>query len=424
VRRVKEKTATASWAYAGLLLFIFVVYANPGNWFDGLADVGFAKIAAAAAVTALVGSWLLYGHRVGLGGWPGLLVVALFAWVGFSALWSYWPGRSMDTFLDGTKYLAVFLLAMNVIDREERLGGLVRALAWATLIPAFGGISSWLRGEHLVDGDRASWIGIFGNPNDLAYHLVVGIAMILAARDAAPRRGARLVYLAMLVPVGFCLLITQSRGGMLAAGAVLTFWLLTSLRARASTAITRAAGVLLVVGCVFYLSPGNPWTSRMESSVAYGEDVSARGRIDAWRTGLNMAAERPLIGVGAGAFMVAWPDFAPGDAGPARTEHNTFIQLVGELGFPGLLFFVLPLGAAVIVAGRAARVRELKSYARGVQCGLAGFAVCSLWGGLAFSWPVYLLLGAAFAARRLALERATETELAAPPHGALAAGAR
>src|SRR5579872_618759 len=139
------KSPTAAWAYAGLLLFLFIVYANPGNWTDGLAEIGFAKIAAGAAFAALVGSWLLYGHRVGLGGGPGIMLCALFAWVGFSALWSYWPGQSVTTFLDGLKYLAVFLLTMNVIDSDARLGGFVRALAWATLIPAIGGIVSWAR---------------------------------------------------------------------------------------------------------------------------------------------------------------------------------------------------------------------------------------------------------------------------------------
>jgi O-antigen ligase len=134
--------------------------------------------------------------------------------------------------------------------------------------------------------------------------------------------------------------------------------------------------------------------------------MSAQGRIDAWRTGMKIMEERPLTGVGAGAFMVAWPEYAPGDAGPARTQHNTFVQLVSELGLPGLLFFVAALVAGSLGVSRAARTAYLSSYARGVQCGLAGFAVCSVWGGIAFSWPIYLLLGASFAIHRLAEEDA------------------
>lgn len=423
-RALLEKP-TAGVAYASLLVFIVVVYANPGNWFDGLADIGFAKVVAALSMAALGGAWLFYNRKLTVGGWPGMALIALFALIGFSALWSYWPGYSVETFLEGVKYLAMFLLVANVIDSEHRLSGMVRVLALASLIPAFGGISSWMRGEHLVDGDRAGWIGIFGNPNDLAYHLVVGVALILAAREADERRGVRFLWLAALVPMGVCILLTQSRGGMLSAGAVLALWVLSGLRRGGSTGALsalpmKAAGLALAVGCVLYLAPGNPWSSRMESSKAYGEDASARGRIDAWRTGLNIAADRPLTGVGAGAFMVAWPDYAPGDAGPARTEHNTFIQLIGELGVPGLLLFVIALGAGLVSAGRAARDPKLAPYARGVQCGLAGFAVCSLSGGLAFSWPVYLLLGAALAMRRM---KARDAEATAPKERLSLAGA-
>jgi O-antigen ligase len=115
---------------------------------------------------------------------------------------------------------------------------------------------------------------------------------------------------------------------------------------------------------------------------------------------MRIAVERPLTGVGAGAFMIAWPDFAPGDAGPPRTAHNTFVQLVSELGFPGLSLFVAAFVAGLIGVRQAVRAPGIAPFARGVQGGLAGFGVCSISTGLAFSWPLYLLLGLAVAAQR------------------------
>jgi O-antigen ligase len=321
----------------------------------------------------------------------------LFLWTGLSAIWSFWPSLTADTFLDGLKYHSIFLLVVNLVDSPARLRATIAWLACASTIPAFGGIVSWLRGQHLVDGDRAGWIGIFANPNDLAYHLVVGIALTLAAREGARSRAARFFFLTLLVPLGTGVLLTQSRGGMVASSVVLLLWAVRSFR-RAPTLV----GVALALGCVLYLSPRDPWRSRAESAIAFGEDVSARGRIDAWRTGLNIAYERPFTGVGAGAFVVAWPTFAPGDAGPARTEHNTFIQLLGELGIPGLALFLCAFLAGTLRLGRASSAADFAASARGVQCGLAGFAVCSLSGGLALSWPVYLLLGTSVAITRLA----------------------
>jgi O-antigen ligase len=218
-----------------------------------------------------------------------------------------------------------------------------------------------------------------------------------AAAQGAKTMMRKVAWLALLAPLCYAVLLTQSRGGMFATCVVVTLWLLRSVR-RAPLIV--GVGVTLI--CLFSLSPSNPWRARTESATAYGVDESAKGRIDAWRTGMNMAKDRPLTGVGAGAFMIAWPEYAPGDAGMVRSEHNTFVQLVAELGFPALLLFLVALTAGVLGISRAAKTKgSLAPYARGVQCGLAGFAVCSIWGGIAWSWPIYLLLGLSFATRRL-----------------------
>jgi O-antigen ligase len=390
-------TAPAGIAFGALIAFLFIVYANPGNWFDGLEDFAFAKIAAGFSLAALLGSWILYNRKLTIGGLQGALLLALFALVGFSSVWSYWPKYTFDTFADGLKYLAVFFIIANVVDSEARISTLIRVLALASCIPAFGAIWSHAHGEHLVEGDRAGWIGIFGNPNDLAYHLVVGVAMILAAANAAHSRLRKVAWWALLAPVAYGILLTQSRGGMLAACVVGLFWALRSVK-RAPVIL----GAAVIAAVVVFISPNNPWSRRTQEATAYGEDISARGRIDAWRTGLNIAKERPFTGVGAGAFMIAWPEFAPGDAGPVRTQHNTFVQLLSELGIPAILLFVGALAAGALGMRRAAKVKStLQPYARGIEAGMAGFVVCSIWGGIAFTWPIYLLLGLAFAARRV-----------------------
>lgn len=389
--------APATVAFWGLVAFFFIVYANPGNWFDGLEEVGFAKLAAGFSLAALGGSWLLYNRRLTIGGIQGWMLLALFALVGLSSAWSYWPKFTFDTFTDGLKYLAIFFIIANVVDTEARLATTIRALALASCVPAFGAIWSHAHGEHLVEGDRAGWIGIFGNPNDLAYHLVVGVAMLLAAANGAHTRLRKLAWWSLLAPVFYAILLTQSRGGMGAACVVALFWALRSVK-RAPVIL----GAVAIAAAVVFVSPNNPWSRRTQEATAYGEDVSARGRIDAWRTGLNIAKERPLTGVGAGAFMIAWPEFAPGDAGEVRTQHNTFIQLLSELGLPALLLFVTALGGAVLGMRRASKLSSsLQPYARGIQCGLVGFVICSIFGGIAFTWPIYLLLGMAFAARRI-----------------------
>ena len=394
----RSRTANAGIAFFGLLAFILIVYANPGNWFDGLEDFAFAKIAAGLSLAALAGSWLLYNRRLIVGGTQGKALLALFALVGLSAAWSFWPKFTFDTFTDGLKYLAIFLLVVNTVDSESRLMTAVRVLAIASVIPAVGAAWSHAHGEHLVEGDRAGWIGIFANPNDLAYHLVVGVAMVLASASCATTRLRKVAWLGLLAPIGYGVLLTQSRTGMFAALIVVLFYVLRSVK----RAVPFVLGGAALAAYLVMISPSNPWRARNEAATAYGEDASAKGRYDAWRTGINMVKDRPLTGVGAGAFMIAWPEYAPGDAGEARSEHNTWIQLVSELGFPALFLFLTVVGAAAVGTLHAAKVKgPLQPLARGVQAGLVGFLICSIWGGIAWTWPVYLLASFGFAVRRL-----------------------
>src|SRR5205807_831516 len=101
-------------------LFVLLVYSNPAwLFFDGN-DIGFAKGAAALSLVALGGSWLLHDRRVVFGGFVGALLILYFANVGLSSAWSLWPSLTFDTFTDGLKYLAIFFIAANVIDRPKR----------------------------------------------------------------------------------------------------------------------------------------------------------------------------------------------------------------------------------------------------------------------------------------------------------------
>jgi O-antigen ligase len=167
-----------------------------------------------------------------------------------------------------------------------------------------------------------------------------------------------------------------------------------------------ALGMIAVLALVALWAPDEIW-SRAGTTLAYREDLSAQERLDAWRTGLNVIADRPLGGIGSGAFILAWPEYAPGDAGPARTSHNTYVQVAAETGVPSLLLFLAAIAASLLQLERAARAApDLATPARANQVALAGFLVCSATGGLAFSWPLYLTLGVAASLPRIAASAA------------------
>jgi probable O-glycosylation ligase (exosortase A-associated) len=398
-RSTDRRVRSGRFAFSALLILFFLIYANPGHLlFDQSGDLGIAKAGAAFAMAALGCSWLLYGRKLRLGGWIGVTLFALFGWMAASVGWSIEPDVTRQALGEILKFFVIFFLVCNVVDELPRARTALAAFALASVIPALGALWSYAHGEHLVEGTRASWIGTFGDPNDLAYYLAAGVAAALGARELERSRARRVAWTAAIGLMLVAILFTQSRGGLITIGVVLALYTLRTVK-RARTAIPMIAVVVLAA----FLAPRATW-SRAGTTLAYQEDASARGRIDAWNTGQNVFADRPFVGVGLGAFQFSWAEYAPGDAGPARAPHNTFVQVLAETGLVGVSLFFGALVIGLTCALRAARSPLTATLGWSTFAGLCAFAVASLTLGELYSWPVYILLGLSASLARLVRE--------------------
>lgn len=99
-----------------------------------------------------------------------------------------------------------------------------------------------------------------------------------------------------------------------------------------------------------------------------------------WRKTLALVAEDPWRGVGAGNFVVEFPRFERvGEAKPHA--HNDGLQVLAELGLPGLFLFLGMLYAGLVAALRVlVEAREPRVYAAGTAVfgGLLAFVVAGL----------------------------------------------
>jgi putative inorganic carbon (hco3(-)) transporter len=375
--------------------FVISIYASAPQLIPPLAAINPGKTLIALAFAALLWSAVLCGRRLRLGtGAGGGALYLFFLLVLASPIWSLWPRLSLSAAGESLKYAAGFFVAVNVLDSPARIRRGAVLLALASLIPAVGAIHSSLTGAHIVEETRAAWIGVFSNPNFLAYHLVVAVPLALALRELERRQVVKLLWLGAVAVLATAILLTESRGGSLGLGGVLLLWLVRGL-ARGRMAV----GAAVAVAIALLMAPGGPWNRAETRATLAGQvDASAQGRIDAWRTAQRIVAARPLDGVGIGAFVVGYDRYAPGDAGPARTAHNSFLMIAAEVGLPALVLFALALTLAFLALGRAARAAPAQApLIRAVQTSLFGFVVCSLTGGYTFTWPLYFLLGMAAA---------------------------
>jgi O-antigen ligase len=115
------------------------------------------------------------------------------------------------------------------------------------------------------------------------------------------------------------------------------------------------------------------------------------GRTDLWTVGLRMVRAHPLDGVGVGNFPVVSADYVLQPGLIKRSElifstapkvtHNTYLEILAEMGFPGLLLFLGIVGSSLLCVLRAARLWArrgavgMEALARGVLLGLIGLLV-------------------------------------------------
>jgi O-antigen ligase len=164
------------------------------------------------------------------------------------------------------------------------------------------------------------------------------------------------------------------------------------------------AAAVLVAGLVAF-APGTFW-ARSATITQYESDASVEGRRHAWTVLGAIVDERPMTGVGGGAFLASWARYAPLQAGGRRyVAHNILLETVGELGI--LAFALLGLFVVLLLVRlwRAGSDPSVGDAARALLAGLVGYLVCEMANGYSLSWFLYVLFAASTAALHLSALR-------------------
>lgn|GEM_PF-1967109 len=412
-------------AYGALLLFVALIYLTPGTLYPPLENLPIAK-----AVAVISFLFLFFAMRARGQAWrftdpPSLWLIAFAAVCGFSIVTALWSVLALSAFLDFLKVVLVYFLMIHLLDRLDQIRTFFWVMLWGGAILALGTLTHYVLKINLSGDYRASWIGIYEDPNDLAYNLVVLLPIGLALLEAERVRIKKIFISGLLVVFLAAIYVTYSRGAWVGVMAIIFFQIL-----RSENRVRHFSLAAILFIAVLAAAPAHFW-ERVETILNFRQDPSAMGRIYAWNVGFSIVRDRPLLGVGIGCFVFGWPIYAPPEAGTLwRAPHNTFVAVMGEEGLLGLAAFCIFIGAAlrriqkvsrparpaspplirrVSPAGIAAsadassttemneEARRASLYARGVEVALWGFLTCSLTLGVQYSWPPYLFAGLAVA---------------------------
>jgi putative inorganic carbon (hco3(-)) transporter len=392
----EQRATGVSIAYGLLLVFLALLYSNLPLLMPALEAIRPAKVVAGAALVMLLIETVFARKSFEFASPEGFLLLGFLGSAALSSLTALWVRQAAEAVSDLMKIALVYFFIVNCANTERRLRGVMWTMVIGGLFPAVGALRNYFHG-NLVEG-RAAWVGIFGNPNDLAYSLVILLplaAFLATGLRPMPRLalvGISIVYIAAIF-------VTFSRGGALGLVAVigLCAWRKKSVWFQALMVLFLGAGLILA---------GRFWTRSEDFSHLNG-DVSFRQRLATSRAGLAMFADHPLLGVGLGCSVIAWPLYAPQDlyTRTALVTHNTFIQPLAETGIAGFLPFILFIGFGLYYARKLALESPDNGVANlgaGLEISLWGFVVCGLSGPYALSWFPYILVAMVSSARRIA----------------------
>ncbi len=177
--------------------------------------------------------------------------------------------------------------------------------------------------------------------------------------------------------------------------------------------VVLCAIAFLVASVALVAKVGNPYTWA-SSQLSRGEcvndpgrltDLCANNRLQWWREALDVAADRPVGGSGAGTFALARRRFRE-TATPVSEPHSVPLQLLADLGVVGLVLGLTVVGGAIVAARGGMRIvhGDDRAAAAALACLLLAYGTHALvdydLDFLAVTGPALLALGALLAAGR------------------------
>ena len=391
------------FTFIGLFTFTVVLYFRPYELMPALSS--FTSMAFAIAVPTLgiflITQFMLEGNLTTRTREINL-VLLLVGTALLSIPLALNRGEAWDEF-NGTfiKAVLMFIVMVNAVRSERRL----RALLWLALaiscFLAVNAISDYRAGRLNDMGERVAGAvgGMFGNPNDMALHLVtmvpIAVVFFLVRRNPL----AKLLYAICAVLLVAGIVVSFSRGGFLGlvgAGGVLAW----KLGRRHKLAV--GLSVVLAIGAFVALASGD-YGARVSTITSVSSDLtgSSSQRQAILIRSIQVSLRHPLFGVGMGNFHIV--------SIHELVSHNAFTQVSADLGLTALVlyvwFIVAPLRALRRIERETFAARRTTRFyyyfAVGLQAALVGYMVSSFFASVAYNFYVYYLVGYAVCLRRL-----------------------
>jgi probable O-glycosylation ligase (exosortase A-associated) len=331
-------------------------------------------------------------------------------WLVLSYLLAYDQVRAEPIMIDYSKILIMMTVSAFVVREVSH----IRLLTFVALL-SLCYIGYEVNFMYLVQG----YLGIYHNGyggldnNGAGLMLAMAIPLCIFIWES-DQRWWRWFFAAMVPVLLHAVLMTYSRGAMVALIVVAPLLYLRSRRKRMMTV------AFIMLAMLVPILAGAEIRERFFSVERYQQDNSAQSRLASWRAGFSIAKDHPIFGIGPRNSQAVI--FAYGADMQGRVIHSQYVQIAADNGFIGLGWYLCLLGSAWMGLRRVrlatkgeetAEARRVRALAAGLECSLAVFCTGAIFLSLeVFELPyLFIMLAIQFP---LALQLDGTTEVSSP----------
>ncbi|NNC95631.1 MAG: O-antigen ligase family protein [Chitinophagales bacterium] len=351
MRHPKSDISFAKGLSTVLAIILFFKISGYFTFTENVAITRVLKVLIRISMTVWI--WLIYRKLVKMGNIPSFkwehvlapFFYATYLCLGFaSLLWSTNPGYSLlqlsmnaESFVFAFLFLKTFvLLRAYYPEANIRFSSM---MSWAV----FFVLSVFVIGKYIDPdtfyrlthgGEEARLGGYLMNPNELGMLAVVGISCCLIELTQTIKKWKIVFIMVIMI---YALILTGSRSSLIGFFLVIFYFVNQSKNSKLKMAIYVSAfmAIPLIVNTIF-IKQGD-----------IEEVLSMTGRLPFWKALLTEGLPKePFFGFGY--MRIAYTDtFQSVHTYAGMMTHNTFIQVLMNLGFVGFSIMVLQLSATM-----------------------------------------------------------------------------
>ncbi len=384
-------------AFGCSLILIILIFVRPQDFVPGIVGLPLVNI----IMILLLVSWL-YKKAMSRDQKSTFLpahymMVLLWGVIVISTLAVHWITGTIATFFDWAKVVLMFFMVGEVLRSVSRIRIFIWCLVLSVGFTAFAGVMQYYghditgAGLFIENGiPRIRGVSIF-DTNQLAYAVAFSLPLLLGILISSRNALARIFLFILSGLYLYCIYLTQSRGGMLCAALILPLSFMFIAR-------KKLIKIIAVIFCAVVFVFAYTHSSRLSTTGDYKSDESAMGRVEVWADALAGIRQHPIFGFGKDQFTEHY----------ARAPHNSYLQVVAELGLVGLYLWIALFYVSLKDLKNAAMgdwSDQLNIISKALQVSLFAYLFGSLFSSNAYYVTLYILFAITIAVCRTAYKQ-------------------